>query len=130
MRLSGRFKGYADGWSDSAVRRYARDAGPLLGNLNHLIRCDCTTRNRAKEEGIQAAMDDLEIRIKDLAEEERIKSERPGLDGDEIMEHLDLGPGREVGQALEFLLEIKREEGDIEKEELKRRLNSWWSQRS
>ena len=130
VRLSGRFKGYADGWSDSAVRRYARDAGPLLGNLNHLIRCDCTTRNRAKEEGIQAAMDDLEIRIKDLAEEERIKSERPGLDGDEIMEHLDLGPGREVGQALKFLLEIKREEGDIEKEELKRRLNSWWSQRS
>ena len=112
------------------MRRYARDAGPLLGNLNHLIRCDCTTRNRAKEEGIQAAMDDLEIRIKDLAEEERIKSERPGLDGDEIMEHLDLGPGREVGQALKFLLEIKREEGDIEKEELKRRLNSWWSQRS
>ena len=75
-------------------------------------------------------MDDLEIRIKDLAEEERVKSERPGLDGDEIMEHLGLEPGREVGQALKFLLELKREEGDREKEEMKQRLNSWWSQRS
>ena len=129
MRLSGRFKGYADGWSDSAVRRYARDAGPLLGKLNHLIRCDCTTRNRAKEEGIQAAMDDLETRIKDLAEEERIKSERPGLDGDEIMQHLGLEPGKEVGEALEFLLEIKRKEGDLDREELEERLNVWWSKR-
>ena len=129
VRLSGRFKGYADGWSDSAVRRYARDAGPLLGKLNHLIRCDCTTRNRAKEEGIQAAMDDLETRIKDLAEEERIKSERPGLDGEEIMQHLDLQPGKEVGQALKFLLEVKREEGDLDKEELKERLNVWWLER-
>ncbi len=92
VRLSGRFKGYADGWSDSAVRRYARDAGPLLGKLNHLIRCDCTTRNRAKEEGIQAA-------------------------------------GKEVGQALKFLLEVKREEGDLDKEELKERLNVWWLER-
>ena len=75
-------------------------------------------------------MDDLEIRIKDLAEEERVKSERPGLDGDEIMEHLGLAPGREVGQALKFLLELKREEGDLEKEELKQRLNSWWSKKS
>jgi poly(A) polymerase len=75
-------------------------------------------------------MDDLEIRIKDLAEEERAKSERPGLDGDEIMAHLGLEPGREVGQALKFLLEIKREEGEVEKEELKKRLNTWWSSRS
>ena len=75
-------------------------------------------------------MDDLEIRIKDLAEEERVKSERPGLDGEEIMKHLSLSPGREVGQALKFLLAVKREEGDLEKEELKERLNSWWSQRS
>ena len=75
-------------------------------------------------------MDDLEIRIKDLAEEERVKSERPGLDGDEIMEYLGLEPGREVGQALKFLLEIKREEGEVEKEELKQRLNTWWSSRS
>ncbi len=123
VRLSGRFKG------DSAVRRYARDAGPLLGKLNHLIRCDCTTRNRAKEEGIQAAMDDLETRIKDLAEEERIKSERPGLDGDEIMQHLGLEPGKEVGEALKFLLEIKRKEGDLDREELEERLNVWWSKR-
>ena len=73
--------------------------------------------------------DSLETRIKDLAEEERIKSERPGLDGEEIMQHLDLQPGKEVGQALKFLLEVKREEGDLDKEELKERLNVWWSER-
>ena len=75
------------------------------------------------------AMDDLETRIKDLAEEERIKSERPGLDGDEIMQHLGLEPGKEVGEALKFLLEIKRKEGDLDREELEERLNVWWSKR-
>ena len=74
-------------------------------------------------------MDDLETRIKDLAEEERIKSERPGLDGDEIMQHLGLEPGKEVGEALKFLLEIKRKEGDLDREELEERLNVWWSKR-
>src|SRR4029078_7875118 len=90
VRLSGRFKGYADGWSDSAVRRYARDAGPLLGTLNELVRCDCTTRNRAKEASLQRDIEDLEQRIKELAEEDRRASERPGLDGTEVMDHLGL----------------------------------------
>ena len=130
VRLSGRFKGYSDGWSDSAVRRYARDAGPLLGRLNHMIRCDCTTRNREKAAGIQAAMDDLETRIQSLAEEERSAAERPGLDGQVVMEHLGLEPGREVGEALAFLLAIKRSAGDLETEELLRRLDAWWAERT
>ncbi len=130
VRLSGRFKDYSDGWSDSAVRRYARDAGPLLGRLNHMIRCDCTTRNREKAAGIQAAMDDLETRIQSLAEEERRAAERPGLDGQVVMEHLGLEPGREVGEALAFLLAIKRSAGDLETEELLRRLDAWWAERT
>ena len=130
VRLSGRFKGYSDGWSDSAVRRYARDAGPLLGRLNHMIRCDCTTRNREKAAGLQAAMDDLEARIQSLAEEERRAAERPGLDGQAVMERLGLEPGREVGEALAVLRAIKRSEGDRETEELLRRLDAWWAERA
>ncbi|MEE2768882.1 MAG: HDIG domain-containing metalloprotein [Actinomycetota bacterium] len=129
VRLSGRFKGYTDGWSDSAVRRYARDAGPLLGKLNHLVRCDCTTRNRARAEGIQAAVDDLEVRIQVLAEEDRRRAERPGLDGAAVMTHLGIGPGRDVGEALSFLLEVKRSEGDLEVAELQSRLDVWWAGR-
>ena len=127
VRLSGRFKGYADGWSDAAVRRYARDAGPLLGRLNHLIRGDCTTRNREKAAGIQAAMDDLENRIAGLAEEARQAAERPGLDGADVLAHLGIGPGRDVGRALAFLLEVKRTEGDLQRPDLVARLNAWWA---
>ncbi len=127
VRLSGRFKGYADGWSDSAVRRYARDAGPLLGKLNHLVRCDCTTRNRTRAEGIQAAVDDLEARIQTLAEEDRRRAERPGLDGNAVMAHLGIGPGRHIGEALAFLLEVRRREGDLEVVELKSRIDAWWA---
>lgn len=130
VRLSGRFKGYADGWSDAAVRRYARDAGPLLGRLNHLIRCDCTTRNKAKAEGIQAQMDELEMRIAELAEQARRDAERPGMDGAAVMEYLGVGPGREVGEALAFLLVVKREEGDLARSELEARLDAWWADRS
>lgn len=126
VRLSGRFKGYADGWTDSAVRRYARDAGHLLGVLNELVRCDCTTRNRAKEAGLHRDLDDLERRIKELAEEDRRAAERPGLDGTEVMAHLGIGPGPDVGRALAYLLEIKRSEGDLPREELLRRLDEWW----
>ena len=130
VRLSGRFKGYADGWSDSAVRRYARDAGPLLGKLNHLVRCDCTTRNRDRAEGIQAAVADLEARIQTLAEEDRRRAERPGLDGNAIMAHLSIGPGRHVGEALAFLLEVRRSEGDLAVAELKSRIDTWWADRA
>ena len=123
-------KGYADGWSDSAVRRYARDAGPLLGKLNHLIRCDCTTRNENKARGVQEAMDDLERRIAALAEEDRQAAERPGLNGLEVMEYLDIRPGPEVAEALAHLLEIKRNEGDLDLKELQIRLDAWWKLRN
>jgi poly(A) polymerase len=129
VRLSGRFKGYADGWTDSAVRRYARDAGPLLGLLNELVRCDCTTRNRAKAVGLQREIDDLERRIKQLAEEDRRAAERPGLDGTDVMAHLGLPPGPDVGKALAHLLDIKRREGDLPREELLSRLEAWWAAR-
>ncbi len=128
VRLSGRFKGYSDGWSDSAVRRYAREAGPLLGSLNHLIRCDCTTRNARKLEGIQRAMDDLERRIGELAEADRIAAERPDIDGSEVMAHLGIEPGPLVGKAVKMLLEVKRSEGELPREELIARLDSWYEQ--
>ncbi len=127
VRLSGRFKGYADGWSDSAVRRYCRDAGPYLGRLNELVRCDCTTRNKQKAAGIQAAVDDLERRIAELAEADRKAAERPGMDGAAVMEYLDLPAGPAVGKALKFLLAIKRDEGDLPREELESRLDTWWT---
>ncbi len=129
VRLSGRFKGYADGWSDAAVRRYARDAGPLLGRLNTLIRCDCTTRNRRRAEALQRQIDDLERRIAELAEAERRAAERPQLDGEAVMAHLGIGPGPEVGDALRFLLELKRREGVLPDDEVRRRLDAWWAAR-
>lgn len=127
VRLSGRFKGYAEGWTDSAVRRYARDAGSLLGKLNELVRCDCTTRNRVKAANLQREIDDLEARIKQLAEEDRRAAERPGIDGVEVMQHLGLEPGPWIGRALTFLLELKRREGDLPREELLARLDTWWA---
>lgn len=129
VRMSGRFKGYSDGWSDSAVRRYAREAGPLLGDLNHLIRCDCTTRNARKLEGIQAAMDDLERRIGELAEADRLAAERPDMDGADVMEYLGISPGPAVGEAVRMLLELKRSEGTLDREELESRLDTWWAAR-
>lgn len=126
VRLSGRFKGYSDGWSDSAVRRYARDAGHLLGALNELVRCDCTTRNPAKVRALQDGMDDLERRIATLAEADRRAAERPDLDGDAVMAYLGLPPGPVVGKALKFLLELKRTEGDLDRSELESRLDAWY----
>jgi poly(A) polymerase len=130
VRLSGRFKGYADGWSDAAVRRYARDAGHLLGRLNELVRCDCTTRNQVKVASLQRDLDELEGRIKALAEEDRLAAERPGLDGIAVMEHLGIPPGPRVGQALAFLLDVKRREGDLPHAELLARLDAWAAEAS
>jgi poly(A) polymerase len=127
VRLSGRFKGYADGWSDSAVRRYARDAGPLLGRLNALIRSDCTTRNKQKAADLQSAIDDLEHRIADLAEDERRAAERPQVDGDAVMSHLGTAGGRHVGDILKMLLEVKRTEGDLPEDEIYSRVEAWWA---
>ena len=126
VRLSGRFKGYTDGWSDTAVRRYARDAGHLLGRLNALVRSDCTTRNKEKVAALQVAIDELEHRIATLAEQERVAAERPQLDGDAVMTHLGVGPGRHIGDALVWLLALKRTEGELPADEINRRLDAWW----
>ena len=129
VRLSGRFKGFARGWSDSAVRRYARDAGHLLGSLNELVRCDCTTRNRSLVDELQRLVDELEARIAELAQADRRSAERPLLDGNAVMEHLGLQAGPEVGEALSFLLELKRSNPDLSVEETLRRLDKWWAAR-
>lgn len=129
VRLSGRFKGYAEGWSDAAVRRYARDAGPLLGALNELVRCDCTTRNRAKAERLQEQVDDLEARIAELAAEDRRNAERPAIDGTRVMQLLGIGPGPVVGEAVRFLLELKRAGDAVDEAAAELALKEWWAAR-
>jgi poly(A) polymerase len=130
VELSGRFHGYQHGWEDSAVRRYARDAGPLLGDLNELVRCDCTTRHPEKVRGLQRRMDELEERIRFLAVEEARKAERPELDGSEIMEILGIEPGRAVGEARSMLLEHSRVHGDVDRDRAVELLQAWWAERS
>ena len=130
VRLSGRFKGFSGGWSDAAVRRYARDAGHLLGHLNELVRCDCTTRNRARAEELQHHVDELEERIRRLAESDRRAAERPLLDGHSVMERLGIGPGPHVGEALRFLLELRREHPELTLDETAARLDGWWAERA
>jgi poly(A) polymerase len=120
-----RFHTYQMGWTDSAVRRYVRDAGNLLAELNVLTRCDCTTRNERRAEILAKRMDELEARIDELAQREELASIRPELDGTEVMEHLGIGPGPLVGKALAFLLEIRLEEGMIGAVEIRRRLDQW-----
>ena len=107
-----RFHGYGDDlWTDSAVRRYVRDAGPLLDDLNELTRCDCTTRNERKARMLAARMDALEVRIAELREREELEAIRPDLDGQAVMAHLGIPPGREVGEALAMLLEAASRRG-------------------
>jgi poly(A) polymerase len=125
-----RFHTYKMGWSDSAVRRYVRDAGDLLAELNVLTRCDCTTRDERKAAQLSRRMDDLEARIAELAAEEELKALRPELDGDEVMAHLGIPPGPLVGEALAHLLEIRLDEGEIGHDEAVARLDQWWKQRS
>jgi poly(A) polymerase len=125
-----RFHTYRMGWSDSAVRRYVRDAGDLLHELNVLTRCDCTTRNERKARELSKRMDDLEQRIEELAAQEELASIRPELDGVQVMAALGLEPGRDVGEALRFLLEIRLEEGLLGETEITRRLREWWAARS
>jgi poly(A) polymerase len=122
-----RFHGYRDEvWSDSAVRRYARDAGDLLDELNELTRCDCTTRNERKARMLAARMDALEARIAELREREELAAIRPDIDGNRVMELLGIGPGRAVGEALDMLLEARLDEGPLGEDEAERRLRSWW----
>lgn len=130
VRLSGRFKGYGDGWSDAAVRRYAREAGHLLGDLNELIRSDCTTRNRAKEQRLQRLIDELEERIVALARADAAAAERPQIGGKAIMDRYGVGGGPLIGEALAYLLDIKRTEGELELDELHDRLDRWWTTHS
>ncbi len=122
-----RFHTYKLGWSDRAVRRYVRDAGELLEDLNELTRCDCTTRNARKAAELSARMDELEVRIGELAELEDLESLRPALDGNQVMEALGIGPGRAVGQALAFLMEIRLDEGEIDPALALERLRRWWA---
>jgi poly(A) polymerase len=122
-----RFHGYRDEvWSDSAVRRYARDAGDLLDELNELTRCDCTTRNERKARMLAARMDALEARIAELREREELAAIRPDIDGNRVMELLGIGPGRAVGEALDMLLEARLDEGPLGEDEAERRLRTWW----
>jgi poly(A) polymerase len=125
VELHLRFHGYGEGWTDSAVRRYVRDAGSLLDRLNQLTRADVTTGNRFKAKQFRALMDDLEERIARLAEEENLEAMRPPLDGRQIMEHLKIEPGPAVGRAREFLMEQRLEHGLITEEEAYAMLDDW-----
>lgn len=129
VELHLRFHTYRLGWTDKAVRRYVRDAGPLLQELNELTRCDCTTRNAAKARALSRRMDELEARIADLGQRESLDAIRPDLDGVEIMARLGIPPGRAVGEALDFLLELRMEEGPLGELEAGRRLDEWWAAR-
>jgi len=125
-----RFHGYGDEiWSDAAVRRYVRDAGDLLDELNELTRCDCTTRNERRARMLAARMDALEARIAELREQEELDAMRPDIDGEAVMAHLGIGPSRAVGEALDMLLEARLEEGPLGEAEAYRRLDEWWAQR-
>lgn len=126
-----RFFGYAEGaWTDSAVRRYVRDAGDELERLHILTRADVTTRNRRKAARLAGAYDDIERRIDELAAQEELNSIRPEVDGNRIQEILGIPPGRAVGEAYRFLLDLRLDEGILGPDEAERRLLAWWAARS
>lgn len=130
IELHLRFFGYSEqAWTDSAVRRYVRDAGEELQRLHILVRADVTTRNKRKADRLSFAYDDLEARIAVLAEQEELQAIRPELDGEAIMAILGLPPGREVGEAYRFLLELRLDEGEIGVDEATKRLRAWWESR-
>jgi poly(A) polymerase len=131
VELHLRFHGYGTGeWTDSAVRRYVRDAGDLLSRLHILTRADCTTRNKRKADALRAAYDDLEERIARLREQEELDSIRPDLDGNQIMQILGIGPGREVGEAYKFLMNLRMDEGPLGEDRAREELLSWWNNRA
>ncbi|HEY0470437.1 MAG TPA: CCA tRNA nucleotidyltransferase [Kribbella sp.] len=131
VELHLRFHGYGTGeWTDSAVRRYVRDAGDQLDRLHVLTRADSTTRNKRKADALRSAYDDLEKRIERLREQEKLHAIRPDLDGNQIMEILGIGPGREVGQAYHFLMELRLDEGPLGEDQARERLLAWWNNRS
>ena len=125
-----RFHGYGDGeWTDSAVRRYVRDAGELLVHLHVLTRADCTTRNAKKAERLARTYDGLEARIAKLETEEELSKIRPDLDGAQVMQLLDLRPSADVGKALDFLMELRMEHGPLGEERATEELIQWWKAR-
>ncbi|MDT5064700.1 MAG: poly(A) polymerase [Mycobacterium sp.] len=125
-----RFHGYGDGkWTDSAVRRYVTDAGPLLDRLHKLVRADCTTRNKRRAARLQANYDSLEQRIAELAAQEDLQRVRPDLDGNEIMKLLGIPAGPEVGQAWRYLKELRLDRGPLEHDEAVAELQKWWNAR-
>jgi poly(A) polymerase len=126
VELHLRFHGYGTGqWTDSAVRRYVRDAGDQLERLHVLTRADCTTRNKRKAARLARSYDDLEERIQRLGEEEELAAIRPDLDGNQIMEILGIGPGREVGAAYRHLLELRLDRGPMTYDEARSALLEW-----
>ena len=129
IELHLRFHGYGEGWTDAAVRRYVRDAGPLLDDLNQLTRADVTTRNPKRAAAFRALQDELEERIAALAEQENLEAMRPPLDGREVMELLRLPPGPAVGEALAYLLEERIERGPIGREDAEAMLRDWARER-
>jgi poly(A) polymerase len=131
IELHLRFHGYGDGkWTDSAVRRYVRDAEEQLIRLHKLTRADCTTRNDAKAEKLRDAYNDLELRIVELSKQEELKSMRPELDGAEIMKVLNIKPGPEVGKAYQFLLDLRLDKGILGLEKATEELKTWWAKNS
>jgi len=130
VELHLRFHGYGEGeWTDSAVRRYVTDAGPLLERLHRLTRADSTTRNKRKAQRLSDAYTDLEQRIERLRGEEELASIRPDLDGQQIMEALGISPGPEVGQAYKFLLELRMDRGPLDEDAAREELLRWWAAR-
>ncbi|MGW5322355.1 CCA tRNA nucleotidyltransferase [Rhodococcus sp. GA1] len=124
-----RFHGYGRGqWTDSAVRRYVHDAGPLLPKLHKLVRADCTTRNKRRAAALQATYDGLEERIERIAAEEDLAKVRPDLDGNAIMELLGISAGPTVGKAWNFLKELRLDRGPLERDEAEAALLEWWAQ--
>jgi len=123
-----RFHTYQMGWTDSAVRRYVRDAGSLLNELNVLTRCDCTTRNEKKAAILSRRMDELEERIAELMAKEELAALRPELDGARVMEILQLPPGPAVGAAMEYLMDVRLEDGILGEEQVIARLHAWWAE--
>ncbi|WP_405389751.1 CCA tRNA nucleotidyltransferase [Streptomyces sp. NBC_01102] len=128
VELHLRFHGYGDGeWTDSAVRRYVRDAGPLLDRLHKLTRSDCTTRNKRKANALSRTYDRLEERIAQLQEQEELDAIRPDLDGNAIMQILGVGPGPVIGKAYAFLLELRLENGPMDHDDAVAALKEWWA---
>ena len=126
VELHLRFHGYGTGqWTDSAVRRYVRDAGPLLNRLHVLTRADCTTRNKRKAERLARSYDELERRIEQLAEQEELAAIRPDLDGNQIMAILGVPPGPLVGEAYRHLLELRMEHGPLGEDRAREELLAW-----